>query len=223
MEWTLVNPALSVSPTVNWLSHHEQDSITTLPQFIAAWETSVVAFWRDVHCRDRLVSLRRAAVAFVSISPSTTLDERKHRQHDDLIQCEKREGKKGNEGSRGDKVEHAKSPIIQWKDSVPSSARTPKTLFDTIFKGIAIQPIFPAADLVRDSSKKKVCFGFYLEGSSGGCRRKPHKPCPYMHIDGASDEHKGPAVYGSLTKFLAVQTVAEKLEYTARGRELSGE
>jgi hypothetical protein len=44
-----------------------------------------------------------------------------------------------------------------------------------------------------------------------------------MHINGDSDEHKGPAGFGSLTKFLAVQKVAENLEYTARGRELSGE
>jgi hypothetical protein len=44
-----------------------------------------------------------------------------------------------------------------------------------------------------------------------------------MHIDGASDEHKGPASFGSLSKFLAIPTVAEKLEYTARGRELSSE
>jgi hypothetical protein len=75
-EWTLVNPSLSDSPTVNWLSHHEQDAITTLlPQFIAAWETSIVSFWRDVHCRDRSVSLGHAAAAFVSQSPTPTFDE----------------------------------------------------------------------------------------------------------------------------------------------------
>jgi hypothetical protein len=222
-EWTLVNPALSDSPTVNWLSHHDQDNITTLPQFTAAWETNVVAFWRDVHCRDRTVSLGRAPAAFVSTQPSSAYDERQHRSYEDSSPLTKREGKKGSEGGRGDKVERAKRPIIRWKDSVPSNARTPKTLFETISKGISIQPIFPAADLVRDSSKKKICFGFCLEGPSGGCRRKPQKPCPYMHIDGASDEHKGPASFGSLSKFLAVPAVAEKLEYTARGRELSSE
>jgi hypothetical protein len=222
-EWTLVNPALSDSPTVNWLSHHEQDSITTLPQFIAAWETSIVVFWRDVHCRDRSVSLGRAAAAFVSVVPSTTSDDWKRRHSDEQTQSDKREGKKGNKGGRGDKIVRAKRPIIRWRDSVPSSERNPKTLFKTISKGIAIQPIFPAADLVRDSSKQKVCFGFCLEGPSGGCKRKPQKQCPYMHIDGDSDEHKGPACFGLLTKFLAVQKVAEKLEYTARGRELSSE
>jgi hypothetical protein len=103
-EWTLVNPALSDSPTVNWLSHHKQDSITTLPQFIAAWETSIVAFWRDVHCRDRSVSLGRAAAAFVSIVLSMTSDDRKHRQSEEQTQSDKREGKKGNEGGRGDKI-----------------------------------------------------------------------------------------------------------------------
>jgi hypothetical protein len=91
-EWTLVNPALSDSPTVNWLSHHDQDNITTLPQFTAAWETNVVAFWRDVHCRDRTVSLGRAPAAFVSTQPSSAYDERQHRSYEDSSPLTKREG-----------------------------------------------------------------------------------------------------------------------------------
>jgi hypothetical protein len=116
--------------------------------------------------------------------------------------------------------QRAKRPIIRWKDSVPTGSRTRKALYETISKNIPIQPVFPAADLVRDTNKK-ICVCFCLEGSSGGCRRKPSKPFQYAHIDGDSSDLKGPDNFGSLTKFLALPQVAESLEYTARGRELS--
>jgi hypothetical protein len=194
----------------------------TLPRFVAALDTSVVAFWREVHCRDRSVMLARAPAAYIAAAFSGSGDghDRKRRAPDDDTRHEK--GKKGPaDGGRGDKIERAKRPLLRWKDSVPPGSRTPKELFETISKGIHIQPIFPSADLVRDSTKKKICFGFCLEGSSGGCKRKPTKPCPYAHIDGDSDAPNGPDSYGSLTKFLAIPKVAEKLEYTARGREFS--
>jgi hypothetical protein len=224
-EWTLVNPMLTDPPTVNWLSHHEQAAIHTLPQFIAAWETNVVAFWRDVHCRDRSFALGKAAPSYVLPAPAAAPAddrERKRRATDDSQRPDKLTGKQRTaDTARGDRIERAKRPIIRWKDSVPTSSRTPKALYETISKNIPIQPVFPAADLVRDTNKKKICFCFCLEGSSGGCKRKPSKPCQYAHIDGDLDALKGPDNFGSLTKFLALPQVAESLEYTARGRELS--
>jgi hypothetical protein len=41
------------------------------------------------------------------------------------------------------------------------------------------------------------------------------------HLDADSVDRKGPAAFGSLTAFLAQPVVAEKLEYTDAGREVS--
>jgi hypothetical protein len=69
--------------------------------------------------------------------------------------------------------------------SVPSGSRTPKDLFETDSKGIPIQPIFPAADLVQDSNKKKMCFGFCLKDFSGGLdMRAMHCANPTMNWQG---------------------------------------
>jgi hypothetical protein len=137
-----------------------------------------------------LVSLGKSLFLYIASTPDSTGDKERDRKrrlpaHDTLF--DKNTCKKPLDGSRGDKVDRAKRPIIRWKDSVPSGSRTPKDLFETISMGIPIQPIFPAADLVRDSNKKKMCFPFCLKGSSGGCKRKPNKTCPYAHNDGDSD------------------------------------
>jgi hypothetical protein len=47
-EWTLVNPALSDSPTVNWLSHHEQDSISPA---CSTWDSGLLLVGAHPHSR----------------------------------------------------------------------------------------------------------------------------------------------------------------------------
>jgi hypothetical protein len=60
-----------------------------------------------------------------------------------------------------------------------------------------------------------------MEGTAGGCKKKPNKTCRYVHLDGDSVTQTGPENLGSLTEFLQLPLVADKLEYTDVGRTLS--
>jgi hypothetical protein len=121
-----------------------------------------------------------------------------------------------------DRVDRAQKPIIRWKATVPQSSRTDKDLFWVISdKRLVSQPHFPGATLVRDSTKTKICFGFCIERTAGGCKKKPNKTCRYIHLDRDSVTQTGPENLGSLTEFLQLPLVADKLEYTDVGRTLS--
>jgi hypothetical protein len=229
--WTLVNPALAHVPRLNWVSATELGKVSTVTELVGIWRDKTFDFWQNVHQRERS-SLSRAPDCFLAPLPplkqtrfqggggGTGGDET--RKKGKLLSSDSSSQNQVTAGAT-DKVSKAKKPIIRWRDSVPSNARSPKDLYDAInVKGI-IRPHFPSASLSKTSDQSLICFGFCIEGQQGGCKKRAGKTCKLAHLDGDSVDRRGPEAFGSLSAFLAQPAIAKKLEYTAVGRELAAE
>jgi hypothetical protein len=216
--WTLINTDLTLDAAGRWLNVHEMQSINTLPQFVSLWERKMLDFWRDLPFRDRL---HHTAVPECFLAPMPLPPTLPTIPAEIDIIPPKKPGKQPKDANK-DRVERAQKPIVRWKANVPQSSRTAKDLFGVIAdKRLLSQPHFPGSTLARDHTKTKICFGFCMEGPAGGCKKKPNKNCRYFHLDGASVTQTGPENFGSLTEFLQLPLVADKLEYTDTGRTLS--
>jgi hypothetical protein len=226
--WTLVNPALYSVPPFNWLDVTEKPGIHSVLHLVALWEKKTFDFWQNVHRRERS-NLSRAPDCFLAAVqlPRLTRFEGKGgggAGTDDSRKTGKMTTLSPQDTSGPkDPVACAVKPILRWKDSVPPNARTAKDLHDLITGKNVLQPHFPGSTLVQNPEKPNICFGFCIEGSKTGCKKKQGKQCRFAHLDGDTVTHKGPEHFGSLTAFLAQPSISEKLEYTDAGRSLSAE
>jgi hypothetical protein len=215
-------------PPFNWLDEMDKPGIHSELHLVALWEKTTFAFWQNVHRRDRSY-LNRAPDPFVAAAPAPRQPRFGSGGGGGAgSDVDRRKGKATTPSSNDvsdpkDAGTRAVKPILRWKDSVPSNARSAKDLHALITGKNTLQPHFPGSSLVRVPDQPKICFGFCIEGSVKGCTKKQSKQCKFAHLDGDTVTQKGPDNFGSLTAFLAQPSIAEKLEYTDAGRSLSAE